>query len=53
MGVKTSKSSVIFVGLDNSGKTTIINSLKSKGKVRLPSSTNIPDESKNLLEILG
>ena len=37
MGGKTSKSSVIFVGLDNSGKTTIINSLKSKGKVRLPS----------------
>lgn len=33
MGSKSSKSSVIFVGLDNSGKTTIINSLKSKGKV--------------------
>ena len=36
MGSKSSKSSVIFVGLDNSGKTTIINSLKSKGKVASP-----------------
>ena len=52
MGGKSSKSSVIFVGLDNSGKTTIINSLKSKGKVS--NKYSIGNHSiKKYLEVFG